>query len=811
MNLFDKDPKKQQKNFFKHLWDFSDENQKKVQGTFVNQEVEMWEQQLQQKAQQFMENEMVGGHNQSNTQYREFQQNQQQQMLSAATLVQQNTQYQQQYQLQQSILEKKILSNMPLDAPHWMQAYHLEQYGEFYKKWLRYETQDAQTGQMIPYWYSEEVQKSTWDPPMMILEALIINGIDSDQNNHVKEWENIEGTPFIKVKIQGEKKKDVRYLFIHRNTKRVFRDNPLQVVDKTQTNLPVPINQSTNKVLQTKTQSQSDQSFVNNDISKIANDDQKDIDDSQEEEDEQDMLQIEIEGDDDESSREIIIDSLKVQSKSTEQSKPTVKANEIMVDNKQEEMKEQEEEDSFEYDDAMLDPNAYNDDDEDDNIQDDYSDKIEEDDYLDLEDQKKQIFLNKPSADNESDAESSSQDESFEETPESQFIQSHQKEIAQFKEMLKDKKVEVFNTNWLKELPKVIHDYRCRLIPQQYRETVFQDYIKNVDKDKQSGKPYYDQLVKEDKEFLYTEFNSVIASIQQTLKDQSIQNFQKLLRKLPQLTNQANQILNANTQFKDIKSLIKKDQAYSQLKSKTQKQQLFDEYMLSDILTDIGSKRARLVAIGGHDEEVKKIDRQERKRQKIEQDQCVDKFKELLQEKIIEVNIPWREAQKRLQDDPRFNSQFMTEDQKFEIFKDFMREQFNRRRKDFRDLLDDYRHMINPFSSWDTVKDSLQDDQRYKDFPERNRLQTFEQHKQYLDAKLKKDFLQFVTDTLTKMTIMKYRDIVIKGEGKLDDVIEELTEIFELKDERFMKYGMYYEEERQRTLIDEVKKCYQIQ
>jgi len=32
--------------------------------------------------------------------------------------------------------------------------------------------------------------------------------------------------------------------------------------------------------------------------------------------------------------------------------------------------------------------------------------------------------------------------------------------------MLKEKKVDVFNTNWMKELPKVIHDPRCRLIPQ---------------------------------------------------------------------------------------------------------------------------------------------------------------------------------------------------------------------------------------------------------------------------------------------------------------------------------------------------------
>ena len=50
--------------------------------------------------------------------------------------------------------------------------------------------------------------------------------------------------------------------------------------------------------------------------------------------------------------------------------------------------------------------------------------------------------------------------------------------------MLREKKVDVLNTSLLKELPKVIHDSRCRLIPQQYREIIFEEYVKAVDKDK---------------------------------------------------------------------------------------------------------------------------------------------------------------------------------------------------------------------------------------------------------------------------------------------------------------------------------------
>ena len=120
-----------------------------------------------------------------------------------------------------------------------------------------------------------------------------------------------------------------------------------------------------------------------------------------------------------------------------------------------------------------------------------------------------------------------------------------------------------------------------------------------------------------------------------------------------------------------------------------------------------------------------------------------------------------------------------------------MREHFNRHRKDFRDLLDEYRHVINPFSSWESVKGQMEDDQRYKDFPEKNRVQVFEQHKQFLEQKVKKDFVQFMTDSLTRMAINK-----LKNQENIDEVMEELTEVFDYKDERFRKMGMYYNDER---------------
>lgn len=47
--------------------------------------------------------------------------------------------------------------------------------------------------------------------------------------------------------------------------------------------------------------------------------------------------------------------------------------------------------------------------------------------------------------------------------------------------MLVDKNVDLLNTTWEKELPKVIHDPRYRLIPQMYRRMIYDEYVKQQD------------------------------------------------------------------------------------------------------------------------------------------------------------------------------------------------------------------------------------------------------------------------------------------------------------------------------------------
>lgn len=54
--------------------------------------------------------------------------------------------------------------------------------------------------------------------------------------------------------------------------------------------------------------------------------------------------------------------------------------------------------------------------------------------------------------------------------------------------MLKDLKVDVLNTTWEKELPKVIHDPRYRMIPSQYRQMIYEEYINSINLEQQRKK-----------------------------------------------------------------------------------------------------------------------------------------------------------------------------------------------------------------------------------------------------------------------------------------------------------------------------------
>ena len=85
------------------------------------------------------------------------------------------------------------------------------------------------------------------------------------------------------------------------------------------------------------------------------------------------------------------------------------------------------------------------------------------------------------------------------------------------------------------------------------------------------------------------------------------------------------------------------------------------------------------------------------------------------------------------------------------LFKEHMSALFGKRAKDFRDLLDESH--LTPDSRWEIVRENLREDERYQKFPERNRQHCFQQHREFLGKKVKREFMLFMGDMATQMQI----------------------------------------------------------
>jgi hypothetical protein len=79
--------------------------------------------------------------------------------------------------------------------------------------------------------------------------------------------------------------------------------------------------------------------------------------------------------------------------------------------------------------------------------------------------------------------------------------------------------------------------------------------------------------------------------------------------------------LNELTKWNDVKAVLHDDPRYSQLKSSSTKEKLFNEFILNEVLTTPGQKRDRLIQLGLTEDnvEIVKLEKSEKKRVKKEE------------------------------------------------------------------------------------------------------------------------------------------------------------------------------------------------
>jgi FF domain len=76
-------------------------------------------------------------------------------------------------------------------------------------------------------------------------------------------------------------------------------------------------------------------------------------------------------------------------------------------------------------------------------------------------------------------------------------------------------------------------------------------------------------------------------------KEKSVANFIQLLR--DKLRPRFGITLTENTQWKEVKAILKDEPRYLGLKSSSLKEKLFNEFILNEVLVTPGQKRARLL------------------------------------------------------------------------------------------------------------------------------------------------------------------------------------------------------------------------
>lgn len=93
-----------------------------------------------------------------------------------------------------------------------------------------------------------------------------------------------------------------------------------------------------------------------------------------------------------------------------------------------------------------------------------------------------------------------------------------------------------------------------------------------------STKVFYDKLYKEDKDFIYQEFTNRVSELKKSIKDQALDNYKALLREVLLIKKEVP--VNEHTSWKNVKDILKKDKRYSDLKSSSLRERLFEEFIM---------------------------------------------------------------------------------------------------------------------------------------------------------------------------------------------------------------------------------------
>lgn len=153
------------------------------------------------------------------------------------------------------------------------------------------------------------------------------------------------------------------------------------------------------------------------------------------------------------------------------------------------------------------------------------------------------------------------------------------------------------------------------------------------------------------------------------------------------------------------------------------------------------------------------------KKKRLETLYAEEKFLELLKDKI-KTEISWEEAERKFSDDLIWKNENLVNEKKVNIFKDFIFNMRETKKKAFVKLLAD-KIGLNPEINWHEAQKILQSEQKFKDVQERDRDILFQEHMAFVQERILSDFVYFLENNplVTKDTPIEgplFKEIINK-------------------------------------------------
>jgi len=201
------------------------------------------------------------------------------------------------------------------------------------------------------------------------------------------------------------------------------------------------------------------------------------------------------------------------------------------------------------------------------------------------------------------------------------------------------------------------------------------------------------------------------------------------------------EIIDNNTSYKSVKKLIKSDPIYKLIPSKTEKKSIINQH-----IDEMKKLLKQCNKVFPHDEiyNTNSLDIQEKKKL-LEKELAISDFENLLKEKINKNEVSWEESLRKFGNEIRWKNENIDDVKKMEIFKEYMFNLRENKKKEFRKLLQD-KIGLNQEVKWHDAQHLLQNDERFREVQVRDREVIFTEYMTFVQERIAEEFAKFIEE-----------------------------------------------------------------